>query len=505
MAFKFSRRVSSDVPVPEAHKAEPGYPLPDPAPQLRQDVGNRESRRAVIDAVGSAGEKVYGHPITMRDATYSRVAHLQAAVDESPTGVPEGLGWYGDHRSGYSVIASNARSSVGRAIDIGAILSPRNTPTSEKAATGSALHIAGHPDTEVVVTEEMSPMVGDFRRVKGHEVSSEIKRGSLIVPPGESVPSGAHRLGSLSPKAIASLGFAAHATGDHVPSSVSDVQQHSASRDFAAKAVTVARDSLSFSDVSDAPKTASYATNIHLGGDPDALTGSPTAYNTAVLRRRHQQVHGEEWYREDADGNVTHYHVSPDQGSLFSASELSHYTPNVRSSETAEDVYMNAVTAERAAARGGGVNKPMAAMDLVSDAITKGRGSQGLLTTPTGAPNISKEQVLHAFNNEATIRATELLSVSYNVRGEEVTEALTAGGAQAVIWTHARREMGEDPEWNARQRNAEKSRRAEEKKEAKHTKERERRQGTLEIGRGNRLRPKFDQRSSVDPLPEDPQ
>lgn len=397
---------------PGESRADPGYPLPDPTPQLREDF-SPAGRKMVTDAVSDAGVKAFGAPIRMADATRTRRRAVERAIDAAPDGVPEGLEWYRQHQKDYEQIAARQGGRLGRAIDTGAVLSTRNSPENEKLAAESALHIANNPDRVVEISKDMAPKVGEFRKTKGEEFE-EHGQGRLIVT--ESVDPGQYRLGDLSNREVASLGYAANQAGEDIDPLIGDLPSRAAGRPVAAKSMIVARGG-TFSDASKAPKTTSYATSTHQATDAE------DRYNRSVFARRRA---AEE---------------QPGQGALFSAAEETAFDPSTANTATAEDMYQNAMSAEVAARKGGTGKHVRVAMEQLGHAIQKGRGRFD--------PSLTKDEMLHAFNNEATRRTAEQIGYEGWTPSGDVKESITPNAAQAVAWTQYRRELGDDPEWNA--------------------------------------------------------
>jgi hypothetical protein len=297
---------------------------------------------------------------------------------------------------------------------------------------------------------------------------------------------------------------------------------------FADKAIQLARGGadVTLNTLTSSPKVSSYALRTHTGSDLEAVTGTETAYNREVFRRRHLLKTGEKVYDEDTGEWTGEYlKTDPNQGVLFSASETVSYTPNDRSDETAEDVYMNMVSAKRAAEKGGNVVDPMKAMDLVEGAMQKGRGAEGALTntvrTPDHPPHalLTKPEALHMINNHATRRAAEHFGVTSLVRGEAVFERPTAGtGIQPVVWTQARRDVGEDSDFKASSTAHMKALDVQGKQKRSDDAEIKSRQGTIEgsyhkespelfvpkATKAGKLRLKIDKRKTLRPMTGDP-
>lgn len=486
--FKIRRRSASDVPVsPEDQAGGLAHPLSPPAPQLREDFKNKASRAAVLAEMAAVGERLYGHPITPRAATASRVAAIERAVAASPRGIPAGLDWYPEHQEQYLGVAERTGVTPGRAIDSGASVSPRNEPAYELKSAESAAWIGQHPEAQVEVTPEMSPHVGEWRR------GSDSK---LVVD--EPTPPGTYTLGDMTDEQVASLGFAsvkaeqAGATPGLDPR-VGNVTRRAAGRPTSVKAVKINRPDAEgnvreFADVVTSPKSRSYATRIQL-----ASTGE-SRYNATVFRRRHLQQTGE---------------ADPNQGVLFSAAEEAGWSPvgRPRLSETPQDMYMNRLTAERAAAVGTTGRSSDEALSDIEHNIKRGRfpGAGPATENP-----LSNMEIQHAFNNEMDRRASEQINVTSLVRGEPLTEAITPGGAQPVAWTQVRRESGDDAPWNRTRTAEDQFERRSATTESLDTRERDKRQGTINIANptksnpAGRLTPKVDKRTkNIRSLPED--
>lgn len=404
--------------------ADPGYPLPMKAPSYR-DVPV-QGRSAIDRAVSDAGMRVYNAPIKMADAQNTRINAVQAAIGRMPAGqyVPEGAVWYGQHQAGYKEVAQRTGTRVGSIIDAGAVLSARNTPAKERLAAESAGHIAADPNRMVKITPEMAPHMGNPKITAGEY---RIGTGS---DDGDFSNKDVAHIGYAETQALKELGHVnkqGNALSDKrfTPREVTGVTLDSSGRPPAERAVAITRGK-TFDEVTtgSTPKTRNYARAAHLASEGE------DKYNTEIFRRMAQTPS----FVEGTGGGKSKTYR---QGHLWTASEETGFDPKTAegADETVEDYVMNAMTAEKAAKRGGtGKSHAAAQEDLI---VSKGKKVFDASFDPG--------EIRHSFNEEATRRS----AMAFGIQGETITPR----AAQGIAWTEYRRHnLGEDPEYNAAQK-----------------------------------------------------
>ena len=122
---------------------------------------------------------------------------------------------------------------------------------------------------------------------------------------------------------------------------------------------------------------------------------------------------------------------------------------------TAEDSWMNTISVGQdvteyiptLSGRGGRASMGKAA---ASDDMAKAKKSNAEGVSVHQNPAYGGEAVIHALNNEATIRAASRIGKQFGVVDEHGESLLPAVALQEVAWTEVRREAGKDPEYNAR-------------------------------------------------------
>lgn len=123
---------------------------------------------------------------------------------------------------------------------------------------------------------------------------------------------------------------------------------------------------------------------------------------------------------------------------------------------TAEDSWMHSITMGQdfatSVGRGGRTNL---GKTIGSDKMTMEIGKkdeQGVSAHPSGA--VKPSTMVHAFNNDATIRAAERIGLATGSVDSSGNSNMPSVGMQEVAWTEARRVAGKDPEYTPRSRTA---------------------------------------------------
>lgn len=222
-----SRRAASgnDQPVnPE------GSALPTSNPLLYADLtqaeiraGERNMREAarglVGKTVGSHGavvSRVGGARSMTTDAIAGRFSRLidiaeQDALDHHQrTGemvLPAGTPWYPNHHQKYEDISADTGVPLDRAIASGATISPQNDPErTELPAARRMAEFVANPDKEVVVSPEASLHIHQIQ-TKANAHDKKRQKDPTAVPATTTEPdSPPHKVGELSPHAVALLG-----------------------------------------------------------------------------------------------------------------------------------------------------------------------------------------------------------------------------------------------------------------------------------------------------------
>ena len=393
---------------PRPSAVSPGEMAPATAPSFRDQT--KKVQENMLRSVATAGKEAYGYPIRMSDAVQARVDMVSDAITRSPSGVPEGLGWYQEHQEDAvdvtrrANIDATAPVSAGNIINASAMLSNRNTPVQERRAARSAGWIASHPEHEVDITPHMSESV------------TTVTKGTVGVPVGKS------RLGQLNADQIAALGTAEtnliKTTGGtrSLERGITSATLDSAGRHRATPAIRAARGERMEDIVKDGPKILNYAEKQH------TITPQESAYNREVFWRRANDT------SVDSEGTTWK------QGHLFSAAEFSGFTPpDIKDDSTVEDYIAYALSARKASQLGKTGASANDAQDLVGKKIRK--GPQG-----TFPADLTPSEIGHAVNEEATRQASRRFGAVSYLGGNDSESSIAiefptaGGGVQPAFW-----------------------------------------------------------------------
>jgi len=394
---------------------------------LPENQAKRAKGRRLINIADEHVDK----PLTLRSAAKNRVDAVTAAAT-TQRGKGESLGGAGWYFDAHAKIAAKAKGiPVGVAAAASSAMSPGADPKSERSATGAlaAAHVNPHSSVHF-----SSALVGNLRAA-GHDVP---------VPVGTSM-----HFSKVPAHLIPELAHDTHRA--EAESNSSGVNWAGigkvASRANIVKATKIMRGDTPLSAAQDpygAPKTSSYTDNL-----TRAVPGTPEhdEYNArsqhlgATIRG---EVHGGQGMLDfhglrDSNEGILSNHGHTAEDSWMRAISVGHKNPETMKGAGDINPTRKSYTTREDVDEGGGKSHPVFTSHSVSrDARVK----------PTS--------VYHAWNNEATHKASEMLQTRHGL-GYTVPSTLV----QETAWTSKRREVGADPQWNAQARETNKAAKAE--------------------------------------------
>ncbi len=360
-----------------------------------QQASSREKSLTAVQPV------IKNVPITVRSAAEARVALVQRAAGEARehgAGL-SGAGWYYTH---HRDIMSGAQGiPASRAIPASTVLSPSKDPKAEEVPAAHALMQMHTSNPEVSVRT-------------GKETST--RRWSDIA-----TPEAAHLVSTAS-------GEREDVAKGKKPSTWSE--------------------SPAFAQAGLAHKRNTEKSIAILRGESAAITGPKVqAYTAATLHA----TPGEE---VDYRGIAHHYaHSDPNQGMLqfsrSSAGDLPHTSLLSSEHATAEDTWMQGISSGQPMSFQPERGKIISPAKRVVDKGGPAEFPSKISKKATGVkdPNISRDDLVYAWGNKATRKASELLGpVTFNQHGENVH--MPSVMVQEVAWTQGRREAGADAPHN---------------------------------------------------------
>jgi hypothetical protein len=378
--------------------------------------GKRTAKNAAdsINTLSGIGPRLRDRKVTLASASKRRVDLARFGAERARKEAPEGLGggsrlraagvgWYYDHRGDLDKISREHGIHEDLVVTASAVMSPRNSPDNEKAAMASLAHL-----------HSKNPTLSFSSRAQ-----KELGVGA------------SSRFSDLTEEQAAMVSDASlreHISGvDH---SILENYSKGGTKENIAKAVGVVRGRIEPNDAINphsAPKVWSYRDSIQ-----KAKPG--TAEHEEYLGRADNalfQIRGQQ--RLDLFGlqNSTEGMLSPTK-------------------TTAEDTWQGAISSGQQLE---GVRVPgnthtispakfVASDKAFTDRVSKTREINGKRVSAHPDPSISATSLVHAYHNEATVRAAAQLSKD---SGEIIPSVL----AQEVPWTEARRVAGKDVQYNA--------------------------------------------------------
>lgn len=340
--------------------------------------------------------------------------HGDIRTGEGPRDTPVSTGWYLQHAGDIKQVAHAYGYDPETLYSASAAMSPQNSPDNEKAAI-SALARAQHAN---------------------HPVTAKTKQGAKLL--------GVKKVGQSVnfrdiPTADVGKVLGTASQREHFDTKV-DIEGIAKGGTGRTRGVGILRGEISTKDFlssgpNGGPKVTSYRENISHAGGADANVESEYRRRvheaTPGARPYHQQdtLFGKQW-EDDPYG-----HAQSTEGIL-----------NPRGA-TAEDTWMKAISAAQP--------KEMAKIPIGKESgrIGKFVGSDetlqkisaaGIYPTPVGHPNPGSETVLHALNNEATIRAAQHMTDRARAAGRNVGAGVPSMAVQETAWTEYRTEAGKD-------------------------------------------------------------
>ena len=398
------------------------------------EEGNSDYSRMAghkADRVEAAGRAFKNKPITLSGATQRRQEVWQRAIDyarNTGKSLP-GAGWY----VGHSEEINAARGDI---------------PWRRAAAASAALSPGKDPKADEI------PAFTELARIHNEPHDVTVKGKTT-------------RASQMKPEHLANIATKA-AGGDKTIESTSKTFPHAgkAHEAMTARSIQAIRGDVSAETVNNplsGPKTSSYFWSIAHAGE---MTNE-------------ERIDYESIARHAVNGN-------PDQGMLM----FSQTAPGGPSREsllspehdTAEDTWMQAITSgQDLSAVNPDTGRKFSPAKRAVDKGAPGEMAQ-FLKREAGIrddPNVTKQGVVHAFNNKATRDAAANVGpISFNQFGEHIQ--IPSVMMQEVAWTQARREAGGDAPFNKQQREAEKAAAKAAKSDARAAKAEEKRKSKEE-------------------------
>lgn len=375
-------------------------------------AGKARQRIAALDAVEP---RLKDKNITLRTATNRRVSLARAGVQRAEREAPEGLGggsrlravgagWYYDHRADLDAIAAEHGLDEEAFVTASAVMSPQNSPDKEKAAAAALAHLhSKNPLLTFSPTAQRHLGVGATARFS--DLTNEQAAG------------------------VGTADLRSHIGG--VDESVLLDLAKGGTKGNVTQAVGIIRGTIDHRTAIDphsAPKVWSYRDSI--------LKAKPgTAEHQEYLSRADNvlfQIPGQQrldlWGLKDSTEGM----LSPTK-------------------TTAEDTWQGSITSGQqmesvkvpGSKHGQSPAKVVASDKAFTDLVGKTVQRDGKRVSAHADPRISPTSLVHAYHNEATIRAAQIMG---RASGEIVPSVL----AQEVPWTEVRRVAGKDEPYAAR-------------------------------------------------------
>lgn len=382
----------------EATRDRPGN-----LPKSAEKAGQRLSSLAAL------GEHLVDRPITHQAAAAHRVSLVEAGGRRAMLeGTDTGTNWYFSHHQRLSNVAHATGHSKASVIAASAVMSPQNNPEQELTAVHALAQAHANPKASMLIGREA------VRR----EPSLEGLGGQ-----------------SVHPSALTSAQLAgASAVGVREHIGTTGVDLPSISKGGVKGNVTKAIDVLRGNTAPDAainpqtsPKVWSYHENI---AKSVPGTGEQFEFDrrmrSATGRSEHGQVPGQQ------------------QMDVYPGLRSATHGPLNPTGTTAEDTWQQAISTRQklpqqpVPGRQGRAAMQSPAKFSVGEG---GQANQKFLRSPAGMTGVGPSAAMHAWQNQATIRAASTLS-------RKTGETIPATGVQAGGWTEARRQAGKAIEEN---------------------------------------------------------
>jgi hypothetical protein len=382
--------------------------------EARDRPGNlpRTARKAEqrLTSLSALSEHLEDKPITHQGAAGARVGLVtQGAKRTLAEGTDPGHDWYFQHHRKLENVAAATGHDKYKVIAASAVMSPQNNPEQELTAVHALAHAHANPTSSVLVTPKAAkgnPQLADY---VGREVH----------------PSDMH------PTALAAI--SQPGVREHVQTRGVDLESIAKGgvKGNVVKAIDVLRGNVHHEDAINpktSPKVWSYHENI-----------AKAEYGSAE--------HEEFGHRMRTATGLTHVGETPGQqsfdlgggqGRMFPELATATHGPLDPRGHTAEDTWQQAISTRQrlpvvdVPGRSGRAAKQSPAKFSVGEG---GQANQKLLSTPAGMTGTNPSATMHAWQNEATVRAGRILSG----RSGEVVPSM---GVQAGGWTEARRHAG---------------------------------------------------------------
>jgi len=372
---------------------------------------------------------VTDRPLTVSSAANRRVKAVKEGVQRASTtgdirrgttlpevgatrsGLPASVGWYIDHSDDIDRSARAYDFHTPTAIDSSAGMSPQNGPDNEKAAVTALMQ--GHRNN--------------------HPVTARTDVGAKAI----GVPGVGHskQFADLSPDEIRGIGK--QSMTEHVSSSTSLTALGKGGTELQT-GVKVLRGEVKGHELgADTAKVPSYREDIQNAHAADANVRGE------YFRRAHEAftdkpyfeqptVFGEEWEKDP-------------YGKAQSTEGILNPGGN-----TAEDTWMQAISLGQRNEKkpiDTGKGSGRLGKALGSNDVVQAVSARDVYPTPVGSKNVTGDEVRHAVNNAATIKAAKTLSKQAEARGRNVGAGVPAMMVQETGWTEYRIDQGKDPLW----------------------------------------------------------
>lgn len=395
----------------------------------------RKNAARNVRALTAVAPHVKDAPITMQGAASRRAKAFEAGTRRSrEEGVDSGAGWYFEHHRALATSAQQHGFDTERAITAAAVMSPQNSPENERAAVHALM------DANARRTVSMTP---DVHRALGRPEEHGI---GDVVPVSQLNSEQVARMSDVNRRAR----IAPHTDADVVALSRGGTNVN------IARANEVLRGEVEPSQAippGSGPKIHSYR-----GATQAAVPDTPV-HREYMDRVTHAQT-------QIAPPQYRQQRIDVDQTSFAERWDTTGHRDSTAGilnprGGTAEDTWMNALTMGQPMRRvtlpdsrtaddrtvvGKHVasDKVLGGMELPKTLYGSGQASFHPAASVTGTAG------LHAFNNEATIRAAAQVGRRTGTVDTRGNSMLPSVAMQEVSWTEVRRASGKDPVYNQR-------------------------------------------------------
>lgn len=375
-----------------------------------------EKAERSLNALRGIESRLKNGRVTLGAASNRRVQLARAGARRAEREAPEGLGggsrlraagagWYYDHRGDLNKIASEHGIHEDAIVTASAVMSPMNSPENEKAAVGALAHLHSNNPTLSFSKKAQKDL--------GVGASAQFK---------DLTDDQAARLSDTS--------LRDHITG--VDRSVLENYSKGGTKGNIVKAVGVIRGNIEHDKAIDphsSPKVWSYRDSIQ-----KAKPG--TAEHHEYMDRADNAL-----FQTPGQQRLDLWGLKDSKEGMLSPTKT-----------TAEDTWQGAISSgqqlESVKVPGNkhGISpaKVVASDKAFTDRVSKTVELNGQRVSAHDDPRIKRESLVHAYHNEATIRAAGQMS-------KESGEIIPSVLAQETGWTEARRVAGKDDTYAARQ------------------------------------------------------